>query len=224
MTLSVGCRAPSAADLVTRVAESLSTSVTSTATARYQDGNLVSQYLDTDEKTDRAGPSITPTIRNDMKALILTAVQDLLDNPSQEHVWDAILGQTLTEPNRYLDGAVQPFDEIIDDDYLDIWGPTPAHAMKRVRQRGCLTRAPGVSFATSQVTSMEKNNTAVAMDRIYGFGQMWQVRQDTLSANVFSKIERGQSVDRHDLKEAPDDLVQVLQQMVAEGLLLANDK
>ena len=90
MTISVGSRAPSAAELVSRVAEAMLDSVAEPATRRYTDKNLLK------EKTTK-GPSLSKKVKDSMRNLVLGAVNNVLDD---EVVFDELVGRLVTESKR----------------------------------------------------------------------------------------------------------------------------
>jgi hypothetical protein len=159
-----------------------------------------------------------------------------------EPLWDEILGKAVTEPLRFLDGAIRPYREIIDDDYLDIWGKTPTSVLKQIQKgRGFLVCATGISFATSQIlvqTQQQKpephdhksedvkNELPQMSNRLFAYGQMWQVVEDDLdkarvTEQVFSRIEQGQRIQKQHLEAASKPLLSVVKALVAEGFLCA---
>jgi 50S ribosomal protein L16 3-hydroxylase len=140
MTLSVGCRAPSATELVSRLAEGLSESVASHAVQRYQDADLLLQTKSSHELTD--------TIKNEMKKLVVNAMHEILEDDDQ---WDALVGRIVTEPKRPQEDYPLPLVETEWRDELGIWG-VPDKAVEAVRNgEGALYRAEGVSSAYSRV-------------------------------------------------------------------------
>ncbi|KAL7556504.1 hypothetical protein ACA910_009066 [Epithemia clementina (nom. ined.)] len=161
MTLSIGCRAPSALDLLGPVLEELFTTTTATATAtttaRYQDPHRIQQWIQQQEKQQQHndnGPSLTQQDKDQAKQLVWNAVQALLEQ--DEEAWDAIVGKRVTEPNRFADFLWPlPYEERMqrDKEYRMRWGRSASMALRRVVQegRGALYRVPGISFATSSV-------------------------------------------------------------------------
>jgi len=70
MTLSVGCRAPAAQEIVARLAEDILSSFHPAASQRYAEEILPS--------TAQPYPSITSSVRNRMKEMVLKAVENAL--------------------------------------------------------------------------------------------------------------------------------------------------
>jgi len=87
-TLSIGFRAPSATDLISRIAETLSFNP-NLANQRYTESTAVLNYVHDNQ--------IHPQVKEDMRLLILEAVNKLLHNETH---WDQWLGSFLTLPKR----------------------------------------------------------------------------------------------------------------------------
>jgi len=210
MTLSVGCRAPSAAELVARMAENMVDSVSETVVRRYTDTNLLSEPWN-------SGPSVTDAVKDSMKKLVLDAVRGLLDDTL---VWDEIVGKLATEPKRLPYNALHPYDEIDDDEYLEAWGETLEDLLDRILiGQGALYRAEGISFATSQI----QDNDGSLIDRLFACGEMFEVRDDPMAASVFERIEQGHALNSKNLAGIAPKVKEVLENLVAEGLLDASD-
>ncbi|KAI2508866.1 hypothetical protein MHU86_5600 [Fragilaria crotonensis] len=140
MTLSVGCRAPSATELVSKLAEGLSESVAPRAVDRYQDLDLLLQTKKSHELSD--------AIKKKMKSLVMNAVQEVLDDDDQ---WDALVGCLVTESKRPREDYPLSLDDTQWKDELGVWG-IPDRAVEAVRNgEGVLYRAEGVSAAYSKV-------------------------------------------------------------------------
>jgi len=126
MTLSVGYRSPSAAELLARVTEQAQQSVK----GQYRFVDNLDYYGD-----HKAGMSLHVSHRNQMKQLVRDAVEEILNDASR---WDKIVGQVVTEEKRYLgwNGGAKK-------------SSLPAEGCVKVQ--GC----QGVTFATSVVLSAE---------------------------------------------------------------------
>jgi ribosomal protein L16 Arg81 hydroxylase len=138
MTLSVGCRAPSASELVSRVAEHLSYSMSTSAGKRYTDKH---HFLLSSSNSNNTAASITPQLKKEMKRLVSEAVDEILDS---KLLWDEIVGCLVTEPKRPI-ASYASFDDEDDES-------TSAHALAAAALkdgRGALYRMEGVSFSTS---------------------------------------------------------------------------
>jgi hypothetical protein len=244
MTLSVGCRAPSAAELVARVAESLVLSARTTnprnnlGSTRYRDANrLTFPVGKTDQSltltnTTIVGPSITGETKEAMKQLVLEAVNCILEDDS---VWDSIVGATVTEAQRYSDTSTFPFDLMLDDDDnhdLQRWGSSPLEALRLVMKgQGRLERATGISFATSIVATQSGSSSSLSSSspsfysRLYADGESWQVAcDDDTTSQVFYRIERGLALDAECLEGIGLELMSTLENLIERGFLVAVDE
>lgn len=142
VTLSVGCRAPSAADLLSKVAESLADSARESAVRRYSDDAL---FLSSSRGLSRE-------VKDQMKELLLNLVHDFVDD---DQAWNDLVGKLITSPNRPVFDYPTPLYEL-DSDWksgLGSWG-YPEKALEAVLSgQGELRRAEGVSFAWSISTA-----------------------------------------------------------------------
>ena len=231
VTLSVGCRAPSAAELVARVAETVQASVRPAAVRRYTDDdgeNRMGMLLrddndlrgDTSRREEAMEPSLSQSVKESMKELVRNAVEDLLED---DLAWDALVGKVTTESVRYAENAVRPYDDE-DNDYRGSWGQSPSKLLQTVRKLGpkaSLVRCPGVSFATSRV----KTKGGLTVDRLFANGDLWETEHDESVARIFRLIERGEAIDGDMLSTlnntSNDGPMEVLEQLVGEGLLRA---
>jgi 50S ribosomal protein L16 3-hydroxylase len=142
MTLSVGCHAPSAADLVAQVAERMVNRLTTSAVSRYQDLDLIVQ-------SPNHMNEITKAVKDDMKSLVLNAVQDLLDDDDS---WDELVGSLVTAPKRPREDYPLALSDTEWRGELGVWGNAKT-AVEAVRNgKGSLYRAEGVSAAFSRIS------------------------------------------------------------------------
>ena len=158
MTLSVGCRAPSACELVSRVAQHMAESVRESAVRRYQDPDLLKHELDNgyessemhdhnDAPLVRASGEITNDVKRQMKELVMNAVEDIVND---NQLWDQLVGEIVSEPNRPSDSYPIPLAELEDEEGVS---SDPHDAVQSVLNGdGALFRAEGVSFAYSVLT------------------------------------------------------------------------
>ncbi|GAX14186.1 hypothetical protein FisN_20Hh192 [Fistulifera solaris] len=195
VTLSVGCRAPSAADLIARMAEQLQ----DTATERYQDVNL-SELTPSDV-------SLTTQVKERMKQMTLRAIQTLLKDDA---AWDALVGGIITEPIR--DDDLGAFDED-EDDYM---GENSEELLQS--SNIYLKRSPGVSVATSTVEI--SGQPASRLHRLFAHGTMWE-SNESLAREIFHHIEQGLPLTSEHLKAALTSpvLKSVLEELVQRRLL-----
>ena len=159
MTLSVGCRAPSVSDLVSRLAERLSNSVEDVAVKRYTDDDLLN-----DGSRENFSPGeITAKAKEDAKHLVLNALRNMMDDDS---VWDEFFGRYVTEPKRLRNNYPIPLE---DDDECD--GPTVEDVLNGC---GMLYHAEGICFSYSEVKSQGLSETATTIYRLFVNGEMWK--------------------------------------------------
>jgi 50S ribosomal protein L16 3-hydroxylase len=210
ITLSVGCRTPSAAELVARVAEVLATSVTDIANRRYSDPDLFIQSPN--------NSSLSISVKESMKQLVLDGVNEAMDDGS---VWDELVGRLVTEPLRYSETAVQPLNELIAcyPEFADEWGSTPSDIIHRVKAgHGVLYRTQGISFATSTI----HGNDHSSIHRIYWHGIMKELRDDHPDSALLSCIEKSEPVDGEMLLGMSGAQINLVEEMIFEGLLYAS--
>ena len=212
MTISVGCRAPSASELVARVAEM----VQETVQERFSD-----PYLLTVERSQSSEfvPSISKENKEKMKQLVTDAVSHVLDN---DDAWDLLVGGIVTEETRYSENTLFPFHLIDDPDYLERWGNSPSSAVGLVKEgQGFLERVAGISFATSTVTDAASPDQTTI--RLHAHGEQWQIHDCAMADSVFGRIERGLLLDADCLAGISPMLEAILVSLVEKGFLLPND-
>jgi hypothetical protein len=152
---------------------------------------------------------------------VLGTVKGILDDECQ---WDEVVGKITTESKRFSDSAIVAYSEIVDQDkdYAEYWGATAREALRRVvtSEQGVLRRTEGISFATSVV----KDNQGRIIDRLFAFGEMFEVINDSTASAIFEKIERGHSLRANELTSASNQLLELLESLVAEGFLYPTDE
>lgn len=178
ITLSVGCRAPSASELVQRVANELSSRVSDAATERFQDHELLQE--------SGGSMELTADVKNKMKDLILHAVNEFLDDEAQ---YDKTIGELITEPKRSCEEYPVPLDELDPEaiQELGVWS-IPHKAIEAVCSgSGSLYRSEGVSVTFSNVMIKEKMK-----HRLYMNGEMFELdgkdEDDAPVYNLLSSI------------------------------------
>lgn len=219
MTLSVGCRAPSAAELLARVAETVQQSLHITAVKRYTDPNLIQWAR---QESHLNSPSLSSFIKDSMKELVQNAIEHVLED---EAVWDSLIGGITTETVRYSENPIQTFDQYNQfnvGSLEEVTNEILVMAMRSTRESGrhlFLTPRAGISFATSRI----RNYDSILMDRIFANGRMWEVQHDETSVDIFRCIERGHALDEHTLSTLKSMATwNVLEELVHHGLLQVN--
>ena len=229
MTLSVGCRAPSATELVSKVAEHLAYSTAPKAVRRYTDTDLLST------KTPPAGAdgdgviqagSITSQVKYDLKRMVLEAVEDVLDNPV---LWDEIVGSTVTTPKR----PIETYSHFADGDNgnSDTADSPRTHVHAALQSGvGALYPTEGVSFATSLVRAR-----ASTFSRVFADGHMfeWEIPKDDDQCNawshaILSAIDKRLPLDKKLMAGRSTQLssqtVSALEKLIEQGFLYYYDE
>ena len=206
----LGFRAPSASDLVSQLAETLTTSLSDAATRRFTDPPLpeIPDSCESDmtnETTLAQTPSLHASAKAQMKQLVLDAVHEAMDD---DLLWDELVGRLVTNPMRYS----EPLD----------WEPVDEKSAKElveqvIQGRGVLQRAPGVSLATSRV---ELTGGRGHVDRLFAAGQSWEMENNDCALGFFGRIERGQTIGNEAMLLASDGLKELLVNMLVEGVVV----
>jgi 50S ribosomal protein L16 3-hydroxylase len=194
ITLSVGCRAPSASDLLSKVAETIQTSASKAANERYTDSHLF----------EIESKEISKRTKRDMKNLVMAALEEVLEDDSQ---WDDLVGRLVTAPNRPTMNYPVPLSSI-DKEWkseLGIWGESESTLNAVMEGKGCLFRAEGISFACSSI-STTKGDT---IHRLFAQGNTFELNGTTskdddsnaLFNNLVNRIANGRPLDKDFLVE-----------------------
>ncbi|CAB9498021.1 Cupin superfamily protein [Seminavis robusta] len=218
MTLSVGCRAPSASELVSRVAEKVAYSLSETAVKRYTDFNLLHQEDESatsNATTSSHGASITPDVKHRMKQLVRDAVDEILDH---DLLWDEIVGCLATEPKRPLWLEEPQCDREENESEID---QDIQHVLSGV---GTLCLVEGVSVATSIVDS--NNEGLVPTYRVFAAGQLFAWKgsdqNEPVSQAILSCLASGEPLTKQSLGETkvvPPEALTVLADLMSQGYL-----
>lgn len=177
VTLSVGCRAPSASELLSKLAENLAQSSIEAAVRRYTDKNLF------DPKLEPATNLLSTDVNVGMKDLLAGLVQEIL---CDDDAWSSLVGEVITEPNR--PDSNFPFSlRNIDPDWkvdLGQWGSGRAALQSILSGKGLLRRTEGVSFAWSY--SSDTN-----IGRLHCHGKTFRIEDSSLpSSMICSTLEK----------------------------------
>lgn len=209
ITMSVGCRAPAANELVARMAEDMMDSVSKKIVQRYSDPEII--------RLGRApGPTIDAKAKETMKKMVHDAITEAVND---ELAWDELIGRISTDSKRYSEMAVQPYEEIYDDIYLEAWGDTAKEALERVLDgTGTLQRAEGIPLATSECRMESRVH-----HRLFALGEMWEVVDNEDAGGLFDKIERGERIVKTDLDAIDSKLLEIIIDLVDTGFLYASD-
>lgn len=166
MTLSVGCRAPSVSDLVSRLAENFSTSVEDEAVRRYTDEDLLSNK----EKGGFFNGELTTQAKQKARRLVLESVMKVIDD---DKWWDCFFGKYVTEQKRLRINYPMPLDESED---------TTSIIQSVLNGDAVLYHAEGIAFVYSSLPAKDPNCTIY---RLFANGLMWEfeVRNEDASTN-----------------------------------------
>jgi 50S ribosomal protein L16 3-hydroxylase len=213
VTLSVGCRAPSAADILSRMAESIATSTGASAVERYTDIDLL--QVRTDDKR------LSGRTKDSMKQLVLHLVEDFVEDDSS---WDEFVGRLITEPNRPTLDYPMPL-HVMDDDWkneLGIWADADKTLDAVVAGKGVLRRAEGISFAWSTLPEATKY-------RLYAQGRVFEIEDAApCIESLLDRVANGPPLDRNgfrDLKiELSPSMRRFLLGLLEEGFLYGDEE
>jgi hypothetical protein len=154
-----------------------------------------------------------------MKELALNAMHDIMND---DEVWDQLIGEIATQPNRPRDAYPMPLDEVEES---GIWGNSHTAVQSVLSGNGALFRAEGVSFAYSILAVEDQVHY-----RVFANGNLFQVvsAPDAELQSLVASI-----VDEPCLTErilticglnAMEKIVPLLERLVSEGLLYETDE
>ena len=246
MCLSVGCRAPSAYDMISRIAEVMAEAVSGRAVERITDLDLFDDI--------HAGKELPPApavncgeisvqAKEKAKRLVLEAVQEYLD---EDEIWDDLFGKLVTETNRaridYPPSLVGPMDGYEDDedrkvrDDRGVWGDPQLAVSTMLEGRGALYQAEGINFAHTIGEASDEDS--VAHHRLFADGNVWEVPATVKSSLLLQAISgqrylnrdriaislgREGSDDAFSLENVPSEIVEILEDLVGKGFLYGSD-
>jgi Cupin superfamily protein len=225
VTLSIGCRAPSAADLLTRLGEHVMTQGALHPTA-------VHRYNDSRSESKGESATLSMTTKEEMKLMVRRAVDAVLDD---DELWDALVGRLTTEPLRYSSASdiLVPYKDE-NEEYRERWGATAQAALDNVRTAGAtaaLIRNHGISLATSTLhgvsaPTIEEGSVPPPLpqvDRLWACGRMWELADCKDAASIFRTIEQGDLLDGDTIQGVPESLQALLCNLLEEGVLQVCD-
>ena len=143
MTLSVGLRAPSANDMVSRLAEIMTTSVAGKAVQRITDEDMLER--NGTGNSDNNSGEISPVAKEKARELVKSALEEYMDNDEE---WDKIFGQMVTECKRPRINYPAPLVDG-DEEELGVWGDPKLAVVAVLEGRGALYQAEGITFGYS---------------------------------------------------------------------------
>lgn len=233
MTLSVGCRAPSVSDLVSKLAEKLSSSIEDSAVRRFTDEDLLKRV-----GVEDAPGELTNDAKEHAKHLVLDSLTSII---SDDEWWDEFFGRYVTEQKRVRSNYPIPCEGCADDDPPDEWGDAQSTVQKVLGGRGVLYQAEGIAFAYSSVPS--KRHHGRSSHRFYVNGDMWHGKSDPQCAKqdemaqIFRLVSNHRRLDRSMLLAENDsgnhastqqpltrEVVQFLEELVTAGVLYGSEE
>jgi ribosomal protein L16 Arg81 hydroxylase len=228
MTLSVGCRAPSVSDLMSRLAENFSGSIEDYATRRYTDADLFENRNNNADSTNsvRSG-ELTATAKQRARELVLDSLTTMLND---DDWWDAFFGRYATEPKRVRNNYPIPLadekaEEEEDDSDLFLDAKTTVESV--LNNHAVLYHAEGIAFAHSTVVSVKDSKKT--KHRLFANGNMWQDDSQTSDggalsiAELFKVVANNRRLDRRALLDQYDEMdikaIHLLEELVSIGVL-----
>jgi len=226
MTLSVGCRSPSASELVSRVAERVTSLASPAAVKFFTDEELVNDFHskkqqsagtsttnDDDDDDDNARNVRSPldaSIKDKMKMLVRNAVEEVLEDDA---LWDEIVGMVATEPRRPSSSPFPISLDDVDDDWkaeLGVWGDPDSTLNAVLQGEGALFRAEGLSCAWSSIgescenedsAPTQQQNTQNRIFRLFAKGHHYALEPSPESDScdiegLLDQIANGNCIDR----------------------------
>jgi len=238
-TLSVGCRAPSVSDLVSKLAESLSSSMEDSALRRYTDDDLLKGV----DIVDNAPGELTSDAKERAKHLVIDSMTSLI---SDDEWWDEFFGRYVTEQKRARNNYPIPLEDWVDDcggsgeNQPDEWEDAQSIVQSVLAGGSVLYQAEGITFAYSSVRS--KIHKGRCSHRFYVDGEMWHSESQSPGAkqndmaHIFQlvsnhrRIDCGILLDRNDIgkhestQQLAPEAVQFLEELVSAGVLYGSDE
>ena len=215
MTLSIGCRAPSVSDLVSRLAEKLATSIENNAVRRYTDEDL----LTGDMGVYSAG-HLTIESKQKARELLLESVTNMLGD---DDWWDEFFGKYVTEQKRVRTNYPIPLDGMALEENEDILFSNAEATVQSVFDgKAVLHHAEGIAFAYSNT----QNGSHHAVYRLFANGEMWQDESDKM-ARIYQIVANHRRIDGHALHSCVvDDVeaVKFLEELVKIGVLYGSER
>lgn len=212
ITLSVGCRAPSASDLLSRLAEKVSDSTSAAANERYTDFDLFTHN----------NKALSQSVKSRMKKLVVQAIEEVLET---DEIWDDVVGRLITQPNRPRVGYPVPLSEMEEEwkETLGLWSDADSTLEAIKNGKGALYRAEGVSFASSVTTT-----PSATVHRLFAQGRQFKIHDNSPSiALLLSRIANGPPLDQNAICElgigGSSRVIEFLKGLIEEGLLYGDE-
>ena len=225
MTLSVGLRAPSAKEMMTKMAEYVDMNIV--------DGNYVKRYSDPGLLNDPHSSilslsELTPEVKIKAKDLLKDAVLSLLDD---DVFFDEIFGEIVTESNRVRSNYPIPLDELNNEELesLGTFGDAKECVQLMLSCKASLFAAEGITWAYS----IAKQDGLPYLCRILIHGKKWEVKSnednvkdqeriiDLMGIIATEKELNGEKFSQY--TPIPGAIQNLLENLVQEGYLYGSD-
>lgn len=235
MTLSVGCRAPSVSDLVSKLAEHFSSSIEDYSVLRYTDSDLLKGT-----KLGSAPGELTLDAKECAKQLVMDSLTSIIND---DEWWDEFMGRYVTEQKRVRNSYPIPLDDLpvdgedaVDDKHFDEWSDARSTVQSVLVGKGVLYQAEGIAFAYSIVRP--KSHNGREHYRFFVNGEMWQSDSpaNDAVARIFQIVANHRLIDRSlllglDSSDDPEmqnstlssEAIDFLEELVSAGVLYGSN-
>ena len=220
MTLSVGLRAPSAKEMMTKLSDDIVDAIDGKFLDRYTDPTLL------EDGSLQARNMLDDKIKQRGKQLVRDAINEMLDD---EDNFDAFFGKLVTESKRMRFDYPMSLDDLDNEciQELGVWGNSKS-AIDAVRNGGgVLYAAEGISWAYS-ILSDNKSNGGKRKCRLFVDGAMRQVSLDNNDTATLKLI--GRMVDERQVNTSffentvSAQFIELLEMLVREGYLYGSSE
>ena len=225
MTLSVGLRAPSAKEMMTKMAEYVDLNVF--------DGDFVKRYSDPDLLNNPNSSildlsELTPEVKTKAKNLLKNAMLNLLDD---DEFFDKFFGEIVTESNRVRSNYPIPLNELNFEELesLGAFGDPKECVELMFSCKASLFAAEGIAWAHS----IAKQDDLPYLCRIFVDGKKWEIESNEANIREKEKIIdlmgiittekelHGKMFSRY--APIPKIIESLLENLVQEGYLYGSD-
>ena len=213
ITLSVGCRAPSGVEMISRIAENMSMSLAGKAIQRYEDMDLLDHMKESAE--------ITKGAKERAKQIVRDAISDLIED---DDAWDQWFGSFVSESKRVRTGypieltSMNGNENGEDSDHeewiesLGVWGNAKDAVASILRGDGALYQAEGITFCYSRCENSQ------CSCRLFVNGSAWCLQNNCFFVDIIANNRRI-TKETFDGKFVCDETIQLLEDLVEQGLL-----
>lgn len=220
MTLSVGLRAPSAKEMMTKLSDDIVDAIDGKFLDRYKDPNLL------EDGAMQASNLLDDNIKQKGKQLVRDAINEMLDD---EDNFDKFFGKLVTESKRMRFDYPMSLDDLDDEckEEMGVWGDAKA-AIEAVRNsKGVLYAAEGISWAYSTIPPNNLPNKG-SLCRIFIDGSMRQIcldNDDTVTLKLIQRMVDERHVNASFFENTTSaQFSELLKDLVREGYLYGSDE